>query len=186
MKQLFPGWNAKITTKHKIFGGVLDNLLKRTGEMILVAKFMQPLSTTKSIKVIVPPRAEYEPGFAHWVNTVRTISKQTSAPLTFFATSFTNKRIERVFVDTKVSVSAKYEIFEDWQDFLILGRYILPDDLLLVVSAREGSVSYNSYLPNIPKQLSRYFKENNFVIIYPEQHGIRLAQDPRTSAVPAY
>ncbi|RDV14385.1 cation:proton antiporter [Pontibacter diazotrophicus] len=180
------GWNAKITAKDKIFGGVLDNLLRRTGEMIFVAKLIQPVNTIKNMKVVVPPRAEFEMGFVHWVHSVKTIAKQTSAPITFYATDHTSKRIEQVFIEAKASVPVKFNLFEDWEDFLILGREIVVDDLLVIVSARQGSVSYDSYLPNVPKQLSKHFDRYNFVIIYPEQRGIDNSIDPRISAAPAY
>ncbi|MDX5436557.1 MAG: cation:proton antiporter, partial [Pontibacter sp.] len=48
------GWNAKITTRDRIFGSVLDSLLDNTDEMILVCKIIQPLNTTGRIVVIVP------------------------------------------------------------------------------------------------------------------------------------
>lgn len=154
--------------------------------MILVAKLVQPVNTIKEIKAVVPPRAEYEPGFVHWVNRVRNISKQTSAPITFYSTELTGKRIARVFKESKASMPVKYNLFEDWEDFLILGRDIVIDDLLVVVSARSGSVSYHSYLPNVPKQLAKHFEAYNFVIIYPEQQGVSAASDPITTPIPAY
>jgi Kef-type K+ transport system membrane component KefB len=180
------GWNENLSTQDRIFGGVLDKLLRRAGEMILVAKFIQPVNTIKSIKVAVPPKAEFEPGFVHWVNTVRTIAKQTSAPLTFYCTEHTNQRIASVFKETKSNQPVKYNLFEDWEDFLILARDIMKDDLLVVVSARAGSISHDAYLPNIPKQLAKHFKAHNFVIIYPEQRGIDKSIDPRISPAPAY
>jgi Kef-type K+ transport system membrane component KefB len=180
------GWNAKITAKDKVFGGILDNLLRRTGEMVFVAKLIQPVNTIKSMKVVVPPRAEFEKGFVHWVHSVKTIAKQTSAPITFYATEHTSKRIGQVFEEAKASVPLKFNLFEEWEDFLILGRDIEVDDLLVIVSARSGSVSYDSYLPNVPKQLSKHFAKYNFVIIYPEQRGIDDLIDPRISPAPAY
>ncbi|QCR23998.1 cation:proton antiporter [Pontibacter sp. SGAir0037] len=183
--EIVMGWSEKISTKDRIFGSVLDNILRKAGEMILVAKLVQPVSTIKQVKIAVPPRAEAEPGFIHWLNTVRTIAKQTSAPVTFYATEATNQRILSTFKEMKVNLTVKYNLFEDWEDFLILSRDVLDDDLFIIISARPGSVSHHSQLSNIHRQLSRYFQQHNFVVIYPEQHSQHLV-DPRTSAAPAY
>ncbi|TXK21602.1 cation:proton antiporter [Pontibacter qinzhouensis] len=173
------GWNEKVSTKDRIFGGLLDKLLRKTGEMVLVAKFIQPINTIKRIKVLVPPKAEFEPGFVHWVNTVRTIAQQLGAPLVFYGSDFTNKRIATVFKETKASINVKYVLFEDLEEFLILGREVEQDELFIVISARSGSVSYNTMLHNIPKMLSKHFLQNSFVMIYPEQHSIDTANaDP--------
>lgn len=183
--EIVMGWSEKLSTKDRIFGSILDNILRKAGEMILVAKLVQPVSTIKHIRIAVPPRAESEPGFVHWLNTVRTIAKQTSAPITLYGTENTNHRIESAFKEMKVNLTVKYNLFEDWEDFLILSRDVQVDDLFVIVSARPGSVSHNSYLPNIHKQLSKHFQQHNFVVIYPEQHSQHTI-DPRTSAAPAY
>jgi hypothetical protein len=46
---------------------------------------------------------------------------------------------------------------------------ITSDDLLVVVSARAATLSYNGYLDKIPRQLAREFEKVSFVILYPEQ-----------------
>lgn len=180
------GWNARFTKTNMIFGSVLDNLLRKTGEMVLVAKLVQPLSTIKNIKVAVPSRAQYEPGFVHWINTIHTVTKQTSASLTFYGRRTTNERIEKVFTNLNTSVKVDYVEWDDWNNLISLKLELDKDDLLVAISARLGSISYHSYLPNVPKQLSKHFRVHNFIVIYPEQHGIRIAHDPKMTAVPAY
>jgi hypothetical protein len=41
--------------------------------------------------------------------------------------------------------------------------------LLVVVSARAATLSYNGYLDKIPRQMAREFEKISFVILYPEQ-----------------
>jgi Kef-type K+ transport system membrane component KefB len=165
------GWTSKPSARDKFFGSIMENLLRQTGEMILVAKLVQPVNTIKQMKIAVPPRAEHEPGFVHWVNTLRTISKQTGASMTFFSTESANQRIATVFKETKSNVAARYEVFEDWDDFLILSREVTSDDLFVIVSARTGSMSYNGAMQQIPKMLSKHFQQQNFVLVYPEQQS---------------
>ncbi|MCC9165366.1 cation:proton antiporter [Pontibacter harenae] len=180
------GWNPRVTTREKIFGGILNNLLLKTGEMILVANFIQPVSTIKALKVVVPPLAEFEPGFVHWVHTVKTISKQTNAAITIYGSELTHSRIKQVLNEAKANVAVKYKVFEDWDSSLLPERDVAIDDLLVIISARTGSVSYSSYLADVPKKLSRLYEGSNFIIIYPEQQGIVSSNDPRLSPIPAY
>ncbi|RDV14384.1 cation:proton antiporter [Pontibacter diazotrophicus] len=179
-------WNAKITATDKIFGSVLDNVLKKTGEMIFVAKLVQPVSTIASIKVVVPPRAEYEPGFPCWIDSIHTLVKQTSGPLTFYGRENTHRRIEKALREAKASAEVVYEVFDDWRNLNTLKLDLVKNDLLVIISARLGSISYHSYLPDVPKQLSKHFRVHNFLVIYPEQHGLRVAPDPKVTAIPAY
>jgi hypothetical protein len=47
--------------------------------------------------------------------------------------------------------------------------HVTPDDLLVVVSARAATLSYNGYLDKIPGNWPAEFEPISFVILYPEQ-----------------
>jgi Kef-type K+ transport system membrane component KefB len=164
------GWNGKITARERIFGSVLDSMLLNTEQMILVSKIIGPLNTIKNIIIVVPPNAELEIGFQRWVRTMKTLAKQTGAKLVFYSPIEVIPKLEVIIESLKPATPAVYKVFEDWEDFLILAREVGQDDLLVVVSARKGTISYNSHLDDIPKVLSRHFAENSFVILYPEQN----------------
>jgi hypothetical protein len=38
-----------------------------------------------------------------------------------------------------------------------------------MVNARKNTISYHSYMDNIPAKLIRHFEFNSFLVIYPEQ-----------------
>jgi len=177
-------WNAKITTNERIFGSILDNLLAKTGQMVLVARLVQPVNTLKAIRVAVPPRAEYEPGFSCWITLLHTLAKQTSAPLIFYAKEITSQRIDKVFREMNTSQEVSHVVWDDWNNLISLKPDLEQDDVLVAISARQGSISYHSYLSRLPKQLSRHFRVHNFVVIYPEQHGIRVNPESQVRAMP--
>ena len=58
-------WKANIIDS--FFGNVTASLLKKTNREIMVARYMIPPTTVRKIHVAVPPRAEYETGFAKWI-----------------------------------------------------------------------------------------------------------------------
>jgi len=43
--------------------------------------------------------------------------------------------------------------------------------LLVIVSARQGAISYDSSFEKLPGQISRYFNNNSVVLLFPEQNG---------------
>jgi Kef-type K+ transport system membrane component KefB len=165
------GWNGQVSTIDRIFGSVLDNLLERSRQMILVSRIVQPLNIINKIVVVLPAHAELETGFGRWVHTALTLARQTGATLAFFGGKDSLNILKNLVADSRPAVTASFTSFEDWQDFLILSREIGPDDLFVVVSSRNESVSYNKHLDLVPAQLAKYFQAVSFVIIYPEQHA---------------
>lgn len=173
------GWNAQINTQQRIFGSVLDHLLQTSRQMVLVTRLAYPINVTRRIIVVIPPNAEFETGFSRWLRTLTTLSKQAGARIIFYASSGAIERMEPTVEAAKPAVEAAYHLFTDWEDFLILAREVAEMDLLVVVSARPGSVSYNKYLDAIPRKLAQHFQSSSFVIIYPEQNAISPATGAR-------
>jgi hypothetical protein len=59
--------------------------------------------------------------------------------------------------------------FNDWDDILVLSRDIKEDDNLAIVMSRSKKESYHMKMEKIPEYLDKYFKENNYMLIYPVQ-----------------
>ncbi|NEM96367.1 cation:proton antiporter [Pontibacter burrus] len=164
------GWNAKITTKDRVFGTVLDNLLENTEQMILVSKIAQPLNTTRRLIVIVPLNAELERGYLRWLRTVKALSVQLGAKIVFGGRRRTLNKIRQSLIKGKPAVEAEFEPLSDFKDLEIIKSKLAQDDMILVISARKGTISYNNQMDYVPRLLSRTYKENSFIIIYPEQN----------------
>ena len=164
------GWNAKITTRDRIFGTVLDNLLENTEQMILVCKIAQPLNTTGRLVVIVPANAELERGFLRWIRAVKLMAQQLGAKVVFMSGRRTINNLKTAIKATKPTVDAEFLQRPTMAEFQRKNSGIGKDDMVVVISARRGTVSYNSQLDYVPRILSRNYKDNSFIIIYPEQH----------------
>jgi Kef-type K+ transport system membrane component KefB len=181
--QVIIGWNPRHTAQQWIFGSVLDNLLERTGKMILVTNLTGPLNSISRIVTVIPPNAEYESGFTHWMNTLQTLSRQTAAKIIFHANPSTLSHLKSALLESKTKIDADYAIFNDWDNFIRFSGELKPDDLLVMISARNGSVSYNSALDQIPRQLGKSFSDRSFVVIYPEQIGPEISDPAYVTAV---
>ena len=166
------GWNAKITTRDRIFGSVLDSLLNNTDEMILVCKIIQPLNTTGRLVVIVPTNAELERGFLRWIRAVKLLSQQLGAPIIFRARKRTLNKLKQVVRGSKPTVDADYLQYTSMNEFTNMKYELEKDDMVIVISARRKTVSYNSNLDYVPRVLSRNYKDNSFIVVYPEQYSV--------------
>jgi hypothetical protein len=64
-------WNARITTRDRMFGSVLDQVLLHSQLMCLVSRLVYPLNTVARIIALIPPNAEIETGFPCWIKHCR-------------------------------------------------------------------------------------------------------------------
>lgn len=165
------GWNEKVRTANKIFGTTLDNILHNTSQMIWVSKIIQPLNTFKRMAVVLPPNIETEFGFGRLIDKMKLLARQTGAKVCFFCSHKSVPKLEAQLNETKPAVEAAYKDFDNWEDFLILLREINKDDLIVIVNAREKTISYNSHMDKVPAKLARYFTGNSFIVVYPTQQS---------------
>lgn len=158
----------------EFLGATTEKILKRTPETIFIYKSIQPFNTLKRMVVAVTPDAQLEPGFCHWFTKLYNISKEAGLRVMFFAHSETIDALKKEHTEASTSVKTEFHEFDNWEDFLALRGELKPDDLFVIISSRKGHVSYNSHLDKLPYYMTNYFKNNSFIIVYPQQmeHGI--------------
>ena len=165
------GLHYKASIVDSFFGNLTENLLKNTYLQVMVVRFLMPVNTLRRIIVAVPPKAEFEHGFTKWITYMCRMSSQLGCRVQFYAFSRTlgyiRGFIQKKFKDTR----AVYSELEDWDDLLLLTGQVTYDHLLVIVSARRGSISYDSSFERLPMQVSKYFNNNSIMLLYPEQKG---------------
>lgn len=170
------GWTDKTSTTDRLFGSIfgttLDNVLQSVWETVYVCDFHHPLNTAKKMVLILPRNTEYEIGFLHYLQKMLMLCKQVGARLLICAHSKTKAAVEAYVQQSKMSVELGFRELEEAEDFLVLSREISRDDLLVVTSARKGTLSYSPYLESIPAKLHRHFKDQNIILLFPEQTEI--------------
>lgn len=169
-------WNARFTARGRIFGSVLDQVLMHSEQMCLVSRLQYPLNTITRIVVVVPPNAEIETGFMCWIKTLQTLARQSGAYIHFYGAQLTLERIKPIMLEAKPAVEANYTIFENWNQFITFTQEVTTDDLFVVISARQGTLSHNRYQDRIPAILSSRFGEISFIILYPQQNPSRYPE----------
>ncbi len=171
ISEVILGLHYKSNLVDSFFGSKIENLLKGTHKMVAIAKCITPINMTTRIIVAVPEKAEYETGFTRWIDRLTNIGEQIGCPLLFHAHHNTIGILQNILRHKQYSRPYEFEVLDDWEDFLTLTGVVLQDDLLIIISARHTSRSYSSAFEKLPTQLSRYFAENNFIVLFPEQFG---------------
>jgi Kef-type K+ transport system membrane component KefB len=151
------------------FGPVTEKILQGTGETVFIYKAVQPVNTFKRTVICLPPNAEYESGFIHWFERIQTMSKETGLAINIYANEASIKMLKEINAGLPVPLSISYVLFEDWDEFLVLTREVKSDDLFIIVSSRKGHLSYIPQIEKLPRYLLKYFAQNSYIILYPEQ-----------------
>ena len=69
----------------------------------------------------------------------------------------------------KIEVAYKFELLDDYNDKLIIAKEVTPDTMLIFAMARKNSVSHEVSMDKVPKFITKYFKNDNFMLVYPNQ-----------------
>lgn len=171
ISEIVLGLHHKANIVDSFFGSKIENMLRGTHKMIWITKCSTPPDTTSRIIVSVPPMAEYETGFATWIDRLANISQQIGCRIIFYAYEVTIPHIEGVLMRRSDKIRHEYSKVESWDDMLLLSNVVSEDDLFVVVSARRASVSFNTDYDKLPAFLTQYFADNNLIVLYPEQFG---------------
>src|SRR5690606_32746175 len=124
-------------------GETTTQILGSTEETVYVYNPVQPFNTLKKIIVVVNMNAEIEEGFSHWVNKLFTLSRESGLPLIFYAGKSTERSIQIINENLSKPLTFEFNTFEDWDDFLIISRDLNANDLLVIISSRQGHLSYH-------------------------------------------
>jgi Kef-type K+ transport system membrane component KefB len=160
--------------QNDFFGPTAERILRSTMETIYIYKYVQPVNTLNRMLVVVPAKAELEPGFTHWLVKLTGIAKEAGLAILFYGHPNTLKELESQLQKSGRSLKVSYYTFSNWEDFLILGREIKANDLFVIISSRKGHVSYISHLDRLPYYLTNYFNTISFIILYPKQLDIGI------------
>lgn len=148
-------------------GKLTDGILCSNGVNTFIYKPMQPVATIKRNIFLMPPKAEKEVGFIHVMRKIKTIIANTGAVSVLYGSHESIDAAKGFFGNEAGEVD--YREFDDWNDFLIVFRDVKSNDCMWVFLSRKDGVSYHPVMPKIPGYLNKYFRQNNFILVYPEQ-----------------
>lgn len=155
----------------KFLGEFHQSLFNGLSRQIIMARVIQPLNTIRRIQVAVPSRAEFEPGFYRWLERLSRMAGNLDCRIQFHGRTETLALINEYIQNRHHEVRADYALMNHWNEMPQLAAQISNDHMLVVITARKGTVSYKTALERLPEEITRFFSGTNLMIIFPDQHG---------------
>lgn len=164
------GWNGEVSAKRRIFGSILDQLLDEVDEMVMVSKIEKPVNTFERIVVGVPPFAALETGFPDVIRSIKLMVEQIGADLVVVSTDDRDPHVRKRVEKVKPDLDVLYETINLWSGLPPwLDQNTKEDDLFVLVSAREGTLSWRPGLDRLPRVISQKYPQLSFITVYPSE-----------------
>lgn len=180
--EIIMGLHRRTGPHDSFWGAYTHGLTSEINRQIFICRILRPLSTIRRIQVAVPSRVEFEPGFYRWVERLARLAGTLGCRIVFHARQESGALIAQYMQNRHPAVRAEYEPMAHWKDLTSLSRTVRDDHLLVVVTARPGTVSYKPAFERLPDELGQAFPTCSLIIIYPDQHG--QPQDSMTFTAP--
>ncbi len=170
--ELIVGFHQKETANDTFLGGVLPELLRGLHCQVIMARMTIPLNTVRCIHVTFPAKAEFEAGFYHWVEETARMSSGMGCKILYHGHPDTMKLIDKFLSDFGGGERAEFYATDGGNDLKRLSKLIHEDHLLIIVSARKGSISFRPSLDHIFTQLQRDYQETSVLLVYPNGYSV--------------
>ena len=161
------GWPTS-SEEDQVVGEKMRGIIENTSKTIFLCQSDKPWATHQKIILAVPARSEEMEGFKLWVKKIIKIAEELSVPIIMHCTKKTRAAIEELVIKLNLRAPFEFREFNDWEDFLIISKNVQPEDIIILITARNGSVAYQPVLDKIPLKMESYFKENARIMVFPQ------------------
>lgn len=165
------GLHRRTTPGDSFFGRKMEHILESTNRMVMICRFFNPINTLRQIVTVVPSNAEFESGFQLWLAALGRLAQNLGTKVVFLCRPDVNRIITGVLHRERIDLRLAFRAMEQLDDFVLMSNNIADDDLLTIVSARPGSLSYSSDVHDMNVFLQKYATQTNLMVIFPEQSG---------------
>jgi len=169
--EIIMGMHVHTDANPRFWGEFIQSLYNGLNRQIFLARFVQPMSTLRRIRVAVPSRAEFEPGFHRWLERLCRLAGQLDCRTQFHGRQESLVLIAEYINNRHPSVRAEYTPMAHWNELPQLASDMADDHLFVVVTARKGTISYKNALERLPDELQKFFSGKNLMIVFPDQYG---------------
>ncbi|WP_427127760.1 cation:proton antiporter (plasmid) [Priestia megaterium] len=178
------GWDGSGKGDQKVFGRVIDNLLEHTYQRSLIANINQPLNTVERVILLLPNNIVYKPGFEDSLSIIKDIASQLNATIRGLVIRDYVERYKKVSEQVQPNVEAEFESVDGWNALYSNAlNNVKSTDLVILLSARKGTVAWHPELEKAPKKLASMNLEN-FIVFYPTEMKETDIRGSRGTEVP--
>ena len=147
----------------------VSNLVEHTSKSVIVYHESQPINTINRLVVAVPRYAEKERDFITCFGLVRRLAGELGAKVVFYAHPDTQVALQTMCRRPGKYLRASFRTMEGWEEISVLSQTIMDNDMLILLSSRKSTASYNPLFEEIPTMLGEHFTDYNSMVVYPEQ-----------------
>jgi hypothetical protein len=153
-------------------GVITDSVISTTHREVLLVRLQMPPGTIRRIVVAVPPQAEYEVGFYKWLEHLCRIGEQSGQPMHFHTCGNTGFYIKEYLELQHPTVRMELHVEKGFGSMLIdLSPQVNADHLMVIISSRQGFISYAPAFNTLPSLIARKYGHTNLILLYPDQYG---------------
>lgn len=171
-RELIVGFHEKASPNDSFLGTVLPELLTGLYCQIIMARLTMPINTIRCIHITFPAKTEFEAGFFHWVEQTERLAAGLDCRIKYHGHIDTMTLIQKHLRDTKSRIRAEFYETDGGNDLKRISELVRPDHLLIVVSARRGSISFRPSLDHIFTQIQRNYTGRSILLIYPNGYSV--------------
>ncbi len=170
-RELIVGFHQKETANDSFLGGVLPEVLNALDCQVVMARMNIPLNTIRTIHITFPAKAEYEAGFSYWVEETARMASGLDCKIMYHGHPDTMSKIQQMLKNYD-PIDAQFFETDGGNDLKRLASIIHDDHLLIIVSARRGSISFRPSHDHIFVQLQRDYQNTSVLLIYPGAYKV--------------
>ncbi len=166
------GWNGARSAQQRIFGTVIDQMLEQSTQQVWVCKLDHPIATFQRLVVVLPPLVDHNPGFYEAVRSLKHLASQLGASLQVLVIKDDAERFRQHFNEVPIEVAVGFMQVASWQGLrATLQDFPSDSNLVVQVSAREGTIAYERSLERVPQMLAD--SNASFLVLYPSERDVR-------------
>jgi hypothetical protein len=162
-------WPKKKNLMDKIIGDEVNSIVIRVSKMIFICEFNKPLITHNRMVIVVPPLAELEDGFSLWMHKIISLAQELSNSIVFNCDPNSQKSIQKFLNEVKIKANIELNTYATGEEIFPLKIAVSKSDLLVIVTSRKGSISYNGLFENLSSKLDKSYPDCSKIILYPYQ-----------------
>lgn len=147
----------------------VSNMVEHTSKSVIVYNEVQPINTINRLVVAVPRYAEKERDFITCFGLVRRLAGELGAKVVFYAHPDTQVALQAMCRRPGKYLRASFRNMDGWEEVGIISQTIVENDMLVLLSSRKSTASYNPLFERIPTMLTEHFTRFSSMVVYPEQ-----------------
>ena len=147
----------------------VSNMVEHTSKSVIVYHESQPINTINRLVVAVPRYAEKERDFITCFGLVRRLAGELGAKVVFYAHPDTQVALQAMCRRPGKYLRASFRNMDGWEEVGIISQTIVENDMLVLLSSRKSTASYNPLFERIPTMLTEHFMHFSSMVVYPEQ-----------------